>query len=93
MKENKKQNVSPEDFVTIWERCGSLEEVAKELTKKTGKTYTRAMASSRACEYRHSGVQLKTMDAGRTRIRADFLNSLIQKIRDPQSRMQAAAQS
>lgn len=84
MKESKKQTVSPEEFVTIWEKCDSLEQVAKELTKKTGKTYTRAMASSRASEYRHNGVKLKTMESGRTRIKADHLNKIIQNIREPQ---------
>ncbi len=85
---DKKQNVSPEEFVTIWETCDSLEQVAKELTKRTGKPYTKAMASSRAAEYRHNQVHLKTMDSGRARIKPNLLNQLIEKLREPEPQLQ-----
>lgn len=77
MADKKKGNGKPrepsvpvEEFVTIWEKCNSLEEAKAELGNG---------ASARAQRIRDAGVPLKKMPGGRTKMDIVALSALIGK--------------
>lgn len=60
--------ISPEDFVTGWQKCSSLAEAREKLG---------AGASSRAGRMRKAGVKLQEFAPGRKAIDVKALNALI----------------
>lgn len=68
-------NVSPEEFIRVWESSETSDEVAKRLKMP------KPIVNARAAGYRKNGVRLKKMRRGSNKgLDVDRLNRIIEKI-------------
>lgn len=70
----KQRDVTPEEFVTVWQTSVSVDEVCR----RTG--LNKNAAAARACKYRKAGVPLKDMKKARSSLDIDQLKRLVQRL-------------
>jgi len=74
-KDRKGYDVTPEQFIEIWQASESAQEAADKLKMPKG------IALARASAYRNLGIRLKKMEKkGRTKLDVKSLNDLIAKV-------------
>jgi hypothetical protein len=80
MSDKKKQtrteyNVSPEEFIRVWQTAASADEVAEKLKMP------KPIVHARATTYRKAGIKLKSMPrTGRASLDVEALNRLVDEL-------------
>lgn len=68
-------DISPEDFVSVWQTSATAQEAADRLTAIAGKPVPKDICLSRASVYRKRGINLKKMPRKNPRaLKVDALN-------------------
>jgi hypothetical protein len=73
-------NVSPEDFVLIWQTSKSLDEATRRMSTYIGKNMPKEIVASRAAAYRNKGVHLKKMPRIKHGLDSGHLNKLVAEV-------------